>query len=146
MAPPEKLRIRNGLEAELTKDIKKLKRRVKEKSNATAIRAQIEVCAQSYDKLEEAHYAWVEYLHEDKPDEETAKSHLQLVAKWLADKEAEYDQAISAATEVAGAASPPEPVAASPSPTPLGATPGASSGGNFMSWSQQMSCWNLLDR
>ena len=91
MAPPEKLKIRNGLEAELTKQIKKLRRRVNEKSNTTAVRAQIKVCSDAYDRLEEAHYAWVDHLQHDLPDQETAKTYLTEVDKWLSEKEKEYE-------------------------------------------------------
>ena len=117
MAPPEKLKIRNGLEAELTKQIKKLRRRVNEKSNAVAVRVQIKVCSDAYDRLEEAHYAWVDYLQHDLPDQETAKAYLTEVDKWLSDKEKEYDEIIQFATDFAGdAPAPPEQIPAASQP------------------------------
>ena len=121
MVVPERLRARNSLEAELTQKIKKLKRRVNEKASGLAIRAQITVCAEAFDNLESAHYAWVEFLLEGKPDENSAKEYLKSTDDWLAQREKEYDEAIQLANALAAPAV--EPTEKKTTPTEQSAAP-----------------------
>ena len=99
MAPtPEKLRNRNTAETELRKKTKRLTRKIKEKAPARTIRMLLDECATAYDELEKAHYLWVDYLHDDKPDADAAKVYLATTSEWLTGIDEFYEEAVDAAS------------------------------------------------
>ena len=99
MTLPEKLKQRNLLENDLKKKSKRLARKLKERAHPKTVRDLVDDCGKAFDDLETAHYAWVDYLHADKPDEETAKQYLQSVDSWLKGVEDDYEKLINEASE-----------------------------------------------
>ena len=97
MLPP-KLRERNSAEAELNKEVKRLERRIREKTSHQILRKHVDSCAAAYDALETTHYAWLDFLHADKPDVDTARQHLANVETWLRDVDEKYNDAIDKAS------------------------------------------------
>ena len=88
------------METELKKVLKRLQRKLNAKGHSRTIRGLIDECEAAYDALEEAHYAWVDYLNADKPDPEAAKQYLTSVDSWLKTIDDEYDAAIKTAAEM----------------------------------------------
>ena len=100
MPPPEKLKIRNTLEDDLKKKMKRLARKLREKAHPKTIRELVNDCGTAYDDLETAHYAWVDYLHADQPDPGQAKQYLTTVAAWVDAIDTQYDKIIADAREM----------------------------------------------
>ena len=98
MTLPPKLRERNAAEAELNKEVKRLERRIKEKSSLVTLRKQVDSCSAAYDSLETSHYAWLDFLHADKPDPETAKQYLSTVDSWMLAIDKKYNDVIEKAS------------------------------------------------
>ena len=58
----------------------------------------LDECATAYDELEKAHYLWVDYLHDDKPDADAAKVYLATTSEWLTGIDEFYEEAVDAAS------------------------------------------------
>ena len=101
MVPPQLLRERNALESELKKHEKKLARKLKEKAPKSLVRTLLDECSAAYDKLENAHYKWLEFLKDprDVIDSTEAANYSSQQPKWLEAIDKSYNEVIEAAAD-----------------------------------------------